>query len=220
MIPVKPAAEPPEFEVKVRVPGHRALAEMVGQKPNPPRPKGKAFKKVANRREDIPSKEFPTYWVSAINDLLFAYNRICAYSCFRIHRVTGASSIDHMAPKSRRWDQVYEWSNYRLASSRMNARKNDFEDILDPVTIQAGWFQLHEFGFAMCANPALPHDLIDRIDKTIERLKLNDEFHLEQREEDVNKYLDGDWTLAELVRQSPFVAMELRRHGRLREGDR
>ena len=106
MIPVKPAAEPPEFEVKVRVPGHRALAEMVGQKPNPPRPKGKAFKKVANRREDIPSKEFPTYWVSAINDLLFAYNRICAYSCFRIHRVTGAASVDHMAPKSRRWDQV------------------------------------------------------------------------------------------------------------------
>ena len=222
MIPVSPAPEPAEFDSTVRQPGLRLIAEKIGEKPIPARKKGKPFKKLVgvDTRDKIPADEFKDYWRKAIDHMLIAYNRICAYSCFRIHRVTGASSIDHMAPKSRRWDQVYEWSNYRLASSRMNARKNDFEDILDPVTIQAGWFQLHEFGFAMCANPALPHDLIDRIDKTIERLKLNDEFHLEQREEDVNKYLDGDWTLKELIQQSPFVAMELRRHGRLRRGDR
>ncbi len=221
MIPVSPAPEPAKFNSTVRQPGLRLIAEKIGDRPIPPRKKGRPFKKLVgvDSRDKIPADEFKDYWREAIDDMLIAYKQICAYSCFRIHRVTGAASVDHMAPKSRSWDQVYEWSNYRLASSRMNARKNDFEDILDPFTIQAGWFQLQEYGFAMCANPALSQALIERIDQTIARLKLNDEYHIEQREEDVNKYLDGDWTWAELVRQSPFVAMELRRHGRLRDGD-
>lgn len=218
MIRIMLATEPDGFDSAVRQPGLRSLAEKVGEKPLPRKP-GRPFQKIADSRDKIPPEEFKDYWREAIPHMMTAYKQICAYSCFRIHRITGAASIDHMAPKSRRWDQVYEWSNYRLASSRMNARKNNFEDILDPFEIQEGWFQLEDFGYGIRANPGLPQQLVDRIKDTISRLKLDDEYHREQREEDANQYLDGHWSYAELVRQSPFVASELRRQGRLLAGD-
>ncbi|RLS51653.1 MAG: hypothetical protein DWH91_18350 [Planctomycetota bacterium] len=221
MIPVSPAPEPADFDSTVRQPGLRLIAEKIGEKPIRSRKKGKPFKKLAgvDARDKIPADEFKDYWREAIDDMLIAYNRICAYSCFRIHRVTGAASVDHMAPKSRRWDQVYEWSNYRLASSRMNARKNNFEDILDPFEIENGWFQLADFGFAVCANPELNQDMTKRVKATILRLNLNDEHHLTQREDDIDSYVSGDWSWQELVKQSPFVARELLRQGRLRPED-
>ncbi len=225
MIPVSLAPEPAEFDSTVRQPGLRLIAEKIGEKPIPSRKNGSPFKKLVgvNTRDKIPADEFKDYWREAIHDMLIAYKRICAYSCFSIHRITGAASVDHMAPKSRRWDRVYEWSNYRLASSRMNARKNNFEDILDPFEIQDGWFQLEDFGFGIRANPNLQQDLIDRINETIKRLKLNDEYHRNQREQDIEEYMNGKGGLAiplwKLEQESPFVASELRRHGRLRAGD-
>lgn len=218
MMRIMLATEPDRFDVLVRQPGLRLIAEKVGEKPLPRRP-GRPFQKIADSRDAIPPEEFKDYWREVIPHMMTAYKQICAYSCFRIHRVTGAPSVDHMAPKSRRWDQVYEWSNYRLASSRMNARKNNFEDILDPFEIQDGWFQLEDFGYGIRANPNATQQLIDRIHKTISRLKLDDEYHREQREEDANQYLDGHWSYIELIRQSPFVASELRRQGRLLSKD-
>jgi hypothetical protein len=82
-----------------------------------------------------------------------AYHQICAYSCFRIHPVTGAQSADHFAPKSQSWRKVYQWSNYRLCSGRLNARKNDYGDVLDPFEIQPGWFQLELLGFQVIPDP-------------------------------------------------------------------
>jgi hypothetical protein len=117
MIKVTPAPEPAGFDRDVRQPGLRAIAEKAGERPVPPRLKGRAFKKIADRREDIPGESFPSYWTKALDDLMTAYDSICAYSCFRIHPVTGSRTVDHMAAKSRAWDQVYEWMNYRLACS-------------------------------------------------------------------------------------------------------
>ena len=223
MIQIMLATEPDGFDSLVRQPGLRSIAAKVGEKPLPKR-RGPPFKKIAETRDKIPPEEFKDYWREAIPDMMTAYKQICAYSCFRIHRITGAVSVDHMAPKSRRWDRVYEWSNYRLASSRMNARKNNFEDIIDPFEIQDGWFQLEDFGFGIRANPNLQQqDLIGRINETINRLKLNDEYHRTQRELDIEEYLIGKKgstvPLWKLEQESPFVALELRRQGRLRVGD-
>ncbi len=41
----------------------------------------------------LPSSEFPAYWTKAIKDLMEAYDSICAYCCFRIHRVSRGCSI-------------------------------------------------------------------------------------------------------------------------------
>lgn len=217
MIPVAPKSEPATFAARVRQPGLRAIAEMCGKKPPFKRTKGQPFKRIANSESEIRANEFPTYWTEALDDLMSAYGEICAYSCFRIHPVTGARSADHFAAKSRAWNRVYEWDNYRLCCSRMNARKNDFADIIDPFEIQPGWFQLELLGFQVVPAPELNDTTRLRVQQTIDRLGLNSFRRL--REQDAERYWSGDVSLKVLTSESPFVASELRRQGRLHESD-
>jgi hypothetical protein len=217
MMHVEPAPEPASFQAKVREPGLRAIAELVGRKPVPARTGGKPFARVANREEDIPSRKFPTYWTRALDDLMDGYGELCAYSCFRIHRVTGAGSVDHFAAKSGDWDQVYEWLNYRLCCSRLNARKNDFGDVLDPFDVEDGWFHLELVGFQVIPAPGLSQGVVDRVQATVDRLGLND--FRREREEDAEGYWARDYSLRALKKESPFVARELHRQSRLNEGD-
>jgi hypothetical protein len=215
MIRVTPAAEPASFHERVRAPGLRAVAEMVGERP--PRSAGPRFKVRAPRREDINPDDFPPYWTEALDDLMVAYDRICAYSCFRIHPVTGSRSVDHMVAKSRRWDMVYEWTNYRLACSRLNARKKDFQDVLDPFEIIDGWFQLELVGFQVKPAKDLKDPIRAQVKQSIDRLGLN-EFR-RWRARDAENYWRGEISQTVLVEESPFVAKELRRQGRLNPGD-
>jgi hypothetical protein len=215
MIRVTPAPEPPHFDRLVRIPGLRAIAEMVGERP--PRRGGRRFQKIADRRQDIPPDKFPPYWAEVLDDLMTAYNRICAYSCFRIHPVTGSRSVDHMAPKSCSHDRVHEWSNYRLASSLLNARKKEFGDVLDPFEIIDGWYQLELLGFQVLPDPKLPARIRNRVKQTIERLRLDD--FRTWRERDAENYWARKISLAILTEESPFVAKELRRQGRLNDED-
>lgn len=232
MIRVARAPEPPDFDAKVRQPGLRAIAEMTGQAPVHPRRSGKAYKQRTrkevqsdgtsisvpiDRPEDLPASKIEPYWTKAIADLMQAYDEVCAYSCFRIHPVTGAASVDHMAPKSRAWDRVYEWDNYRLAAARLNARKNAFGDVLDPFEVQNGWFELELVGFQVLPAHGLTAAIRQEIQNTIDRLKLDD--LRSAREEDAVSYWEEQVSFARLMKESPFVAMELRRQGRLLAGD-
>jgi hypothetical protein len=217
VIPVTRAPKPKQFDDKVRRPGLRAIAEMVGRPTPYKRTAGKPFKKIAARERDIPTARFPAYWTEALDDLMNAYHKICAYTCFRIHPVTGARSADHFAPKSIHWRKVYVWSNYRLCCSRMNARKNDFGSVLDPFKIKPGWFQLELLGFQVIPDPKLSKVIRNRIQDSINRLGLND--FKSDREKDAERYWKGDISLPVLKEESPFVADELRRQGRLNPGD-
>lgn len=217
MIPVRPAPEPKTFDEKVRRPGLRAIAEMVGKRPPYKRTAGKPLKKISARERDIPAKRFPAYWTKALDDLMSAYDEVCAYTCFRIHPVTGARSADHFAPKSRSWDEVYVWSNYRLCCSRVNARKNDFGSVLDPFKVKPDWFQLEFLGFQVLPDPNLPKTVRNKIQDSIDRLGLND--FKSDREKDAERYWKRDVSLSVLKEESPFVAYELHRQGRLNPGD-
>ena len=217
MIPVAPAPEPADFDSQVRQPGLIAIAEMVDKPPPYRRTAGKAHRKMADQESDIPAEHFPAYWTRALDDLMRAYRQTCAYACFRIHPVTGARSADHFAPKSRHWQDVYAWSNYRLCCSRMNARKNDFHHVLDPFLIQPNWFQLELLGFQVIPNFELEPAIVDQIQTTIDTLGLND--FCREREEDAERYWAGDYSLRILQQESPFVAYELHRQNRLRAGD-
>ncbi len=211
MIPVTLRPEPECFATKVREPGKLAIAELVGEKPK--RLAGKRIPKVAERRDEIPAHAFPPYWTECLPELMLAYDRVCAFSCFRIHPITGAASVDHMAPKSRRWEKVYEWSNYRLACSKMNARKRNFEDLIDPFEVRDDWFYLELVGFSAYPNPSLGAKTRERILGTIDRLKLNN--FRDQRAEDAENLWSGRITFEHLQHESPFVARELMRQDRV-----
>lgn len=215
MIHVTPAPEPASFEAKVRTPGKRAIAELTGQQPTPPRRRGKPFNAIASRPEDIPPREFPTYWTEDLSEMMESYNRICAYACLGINPVTGAASVDHMAPKSRHWKRVYEWDNYRLACSRMNSRKSSFDDVIDPFDAIDDWFQLELVGFQVVPNPNLDTPTTLLVEETIARLNLNDQDLCDIREKHATYFWTNEVSMTYLRQESPFVARELVRQNRL-----
>lgn len=198
MIPVREAPEPPGFDRTVRQPGceRRAAKQAAGDGP------------------------WPDTWRACLEDLCAAYNETCAYLAVRIRRAVSPPTVDHYRPKSRYPELAYEWSNYRLASPRMNARKGDSEDVIDPFKVADGWFQLADLVSMMVVpGPDLTQGDRRMVETTIQRLNLNDVLCRRDRGEDWEAYAAGEISLAHLQRSSPFVAREAERHGLLRPCD-
>lgn len=210
MIRVEQAPEPADFDSKVRIPGLRAIAEMTGA-PALPKRRGRPRQVIAMAPDAIPADKFPPLWREALPELLDAYGRVCAYMSFYIERVTGAASVDHMLPKSLDWCDIYEWRNYRLACSLMNSRKNAHRDVLDPFEIESSWFCMELVGYQVIPNPDLPVDIHQKVQATIERLKLNDYECLKLREEYADEFYRGDISQERLRRRAPFLAREIER---------
>ncbi len=148
-----------------------------------------------------------------------AYDRICAYMAIWIEEVTGVGTIDHMIPRSVDWNHVYEWDNYRLACSLMNSRKNDAIAVLDPFQVEPGWFELDLVGMQVRASGTVSPNIRDRLERTIERLRLNENDCRAARRVYFENHIDQSISYAYLCRRAPFLAMEIRRQGFLRNGD-
>ena len=218
MIPVQPAEEPADFDASVRQPGLQAIAERVGEMPA--RNAGRRYSQVAESRDEIPASAFPPYWREALEDLLERYDRICSYLCLYIPRGTGAPSVDHLIAKSMRWDKVYEWHNYRLACSLMNARKGAVASVLDPFEVEDGWFAMELVAFQVVPGEGLTGEIPAAVEGTIRRLHLNEPTCCDARAEYAEEYWKGQIQFDYLERRAPFVARELQRQGRLVGGDR
>ena len=182
MIHVDPQPEPPGFDALVRQRGSRALAE---------------------GREDL-----PPYWRDCLPDLYQCYRGVCAYLCVLIPRGTGARSVDHVAPKSKRRDLAYEWGNYRLVSVLMNSRKREFEDVLDPFEIDDGWFVLELSFLQVMPSPSLDEPTRSKVQATIDRLGLNDAECVAARALYYQPYVEGLLAPEQLREWSPFVARQ------------
>jgi len=185
VIHVEPQPEPPGFDAQVRQRGLRALAE------------GRA--------------EVPPYWRACLPDLYERYRGLCAYLCVLIPRGTGAHSVDHFVPKSKRPDLAYEWSNYRLASALMNAKKREFDDVLDPFEVEDGWFIVELSFLQVMPSPALDEATRAKVQATIDRLGLNDKECLDARAGHYQLHVESDLS-AEAW--SPFVARQVFGEGR------
>lgn len=219
MIRVEPVREPPEFDKQVRQRGLRAIAEMVGEKNLAPR-RGGRFKKIADRREDIPGGAFPNYWCNALPRMREVYHQTCAYMGVRIHPATGAGTVDHFIPRKAAWDQVYEWANYRFSCARVNGWKGEHILPFDPFTLPDELCALEFVMFQVKPGNAAAGPLEQVVDDMINRqLRLNELPCRDLREEYFNDYMSGERSLRLLERDAPFVAMELRRQGMLRPGD-
>lgn len=218
MIRVVPAPAPADFDQRVRRKGLDAIAELVGEAPSRKRP-GRQRRQTFASRADIPPDRFPPYWRDVLPDMLDSYRRLCAYLALYIEPATGSPTVDHVVPKSKRWDQVYEWSNYRLACALINSRKNDTDLVLDPFHIGDDLFALELVEFQVKPGAGAVGALQAAVEGTIHKLGLNLTVCCAARREYAESYEVGEIDLAYLERRAPFVARELRRQGRLLRGD-
>jgi hypothetical protein len=196
-MPLVLAPEPTMFDSRVRRRGSAYLARV-------PRPTAEQFRTHA-------------FWREALTELHNAYRGICAYSCHWIPRDTGADTVEHFRPKSVEPALAYEWTNYRLVCATLNGRKGDSTVVLDPMSIEWGWFWIEFPSLLVKPGDDLPADVEGLVSGTIERLGLNDELTcLSSRLRYTRDYCRRcvNWEL--MQRDAPFLASEIERQG-LRE---
>ena len=194
LIPLIQAPEPNNFEKRVRVPGRAFLLKT-------PFPAGAQWK----GRE---------YWRNAIPDLRHAYSNICAYcSSYTVDSEQPKhNSVDHFIPKSVKPSLAYEWQNYRLCRARLNNRKDNHQDVLDPFKLTTETFLMDFRTFLLKPNPALSQSRRDLVKLTIKRLALNDDNdYVRERIGAIREYCLGQVTLAQLSTKYPFIAYEMKR---------
>lgn len=197
MIPVQAKPEPPDFNDKVRLPGLASIA-IAAIDPNQPVPRGTTIK---------------PYWRKCLDDLHREYAGVCAYAAIYVERVTGGVSADHFVAKSSNVALAYEWSNYRLACMTMNARKRDFEDVLDPFLLAPDTFRLELVTGAIFPNPDLHSVAKGEAAATIKRLGLDSPNFREMRARHYQEYRQNEYNSAHLKKRSPFVWYEANRQG-------
>lgn len=199
MIPVQKASEPKSFEEKVRQPGLKWLEENA----------------VPLNVKLSAETKLPPYWREALPDLHASYGGICAYLCVFIERVTGGCSVDHYVAKSSVAGLAYDWDNYRLACSTMNARKNKYDDVLDPFDLRPGMFALELVTGRIYPNAQPATVDFAAAEATMKRLGLDDADVREMRVRRFTDYVTGDVTASFLKRHSPFIWSEALRQNLL-----
>jgi len=191
-----PAPQPPgNYEADVRIPGTAFLAVH-------PHPSAEDWK--GHR-----------HW-KAVHSYLYAeMHGICVYcASFTPRRSSRTSidhtSIDHFVPKGRNPALAFEWTNFRLCRARLNNRKGDFEDVIDPYLIQNGWFRLNFTTFALYPDSNLPLQIQQQIANSISRLGLNDDdAYVNERARVIYRYADAKLPYADIQRRYPFIASEM-----------
>ncbi|HFF6179426.1 TPA: hypothetical protein ACGCG3_000594 [Stenotrophomonas maltophilia] len=199
MIPVGAQPEPADFDAKVRVRGARSMRTK-GIDPDQPLPV---------------DKKLSPFWRDCLDDLYREYSQTCAYLAVYIERAVGGVTADHFVAKSKMPGQAYEWANFRLASSIVNARKCDFDDVLDPFVLLPEWFRLDLVTGQIYPNSDLDPADIERVADTIERVGLDNETNRKMRARHFQYYCEGDITEKFLRGYSPFVCYEAERQGLL-----
>lgn len=191
MIPVIRQPEYPEFDARVRQPG---LMFLKGNR----NPSDKDFKKH-------------NYWSKAAKNLHKAYMGCCAYTTLRL---LDAGSVDHFLPKTKYPYLAYEWDNYRLARQKINVRKGNTEEIVDPFTVHIGWFVLDLPSCLIRPGDGLGQELRKKVNSTINILQLNaDDRLVQERCDFLVNLADGDITMNFLAQRYPFLSIEVERQG-------
>ncbi len=201
MIPLTLKPEPPLFNTRVRIPGQNHLQN-----------------KGINISLPLPSgTKITSYWTrdEGLDELHKEYNGVCAYLAVHFERIMGGATVDHYLPKALRPDLAYEWSNYRLCSSIMNSRKNDYLDVIDPFSMQDNWFFLELTTGRIYPNAALADIKKNAASLTITRLQLDGGVGRKLRTDYWDDYINNDISSNYLQRKAPFVWHEANRQGLL-----
>jgi uncharacterized protein (TIGR02646 family) len=155
------------------------------------------------------------YWREIHMDLYQWHQGVCVYCASWTprpsrQRVSDHTTIDHFVPKNRNAQLAYEWSNFRLVRSKLNRRKDIFEDVIDPCALQSGWFRLNFTTFMLEPDVNISAEAQIRIATTISRLQLNDDpAYVTERARVVFQYAAGKIAFGDVQRLYPFIASEM-----------
>lgn len=196
MIPVTRQPKPGDFNRLVRDPGKTHLRGSPTPTPEPRYVRKKPL------------------WQKVGVHLHAAYSEVCAYTCHRIALDTGFCTVEHFVPIKVDPQKAYEWDNYRLVCGRLNGRKGDHQDVLDPFQLADNVFTLQFPSLLVKPSPGLAPQLETDAWATINRLKLNDDGTcVRERQVRVRDYCTGDISFNHLRKEAPFIAHELQRQG-------
>ncbi|PMS25284.1 hypothetical protein C0Z19_10045 [Trinickia soli] len=113
-------------------------------------------------------------------------------------------------PKTKDPSLAYEWSNFRLCRAKLNHRKGEHDDVLDPYVLAEGWFRFNFTTFELYPDPDLSDDDKKKVNATIVRFELNEDDNLvQERLRAVYAYADGKLTREQLTRLYPLIASEM-----------
>lgn len=189
MLPIILHPEPPYFNEKIRIPGNNWL------------------------RLNSSPRRFKNLWRNCLKDMHKQYNGICCYYVIYIELDSGTESIDHFAPKSKYADKAYEWTNFRFCCIQANRRKQNYEDVIDPISLEKDILKL-DFGTGeIFYDETISSVQKALLDSTIFRLKLNNPALCQMRKSNYAAYLRDELTPKGLAARSPFVYHEAVRQG-------
>jgi hypothetical protein len=153
------------------------------------------------------------YWKKVHGNLYSLYHGICAYCAQWTPRLASPrfnyTSIDHFIPKSCEPWLAYEWSNLRLCRARLNLKKGDSLDVVDPLFVADGWFIIDFLTYLIKSNPSAPVWVRWRVERTITRLDLNSNDYVDERINIIRLYVLGRINLSQLHEKYPFIAAEV-----------
>lgn len=157
MIPVNAVAPPPDFDQLVRKPGLKWLQTLNGR-----RPTQKEWTKNA-------------LWNLVKVELTEMFSGFCAYSAIKI---ATKGEVDHWLAKATHTMNAYDWDNFRIAIHEVNnwkPRKDAHLKLIDPLTVQPGWFRVNFFTGETESTEKLPQALRK---KAINSIRLSNQGNL------------------------------------------
>lgn len=196
LIPVTLPPPPPHYIPKVREPGEVFLRLN-------PRPQSRDW---SNQN----------YWRFIHSYLYKSLGGICVYCASWTPRRnassvgTDSTSIDHFVPKSINPQKAYDWNNFRLCRTRLNNRKGEHTDVLDPCAMTTRCFRLDFSTFRIKPTNGLSASLEAKVKSTINRFQLNDDAdYVAQRIQVIRDYSLGMVPIERLRTKYPFIAEEI-----------
>lgn len=154
----------------------------------------------AGRKKNKRPKDF---WTPFKPQLAEAFCDLCAYSA--MYEPVG--TVDHFLPVDADETLAYEWRNYRFAAGWINSSKSKAINILDPLVVQTGWFEVLLPSLQLVVTARVPDELREKAEYTLIRLHLRDDERLiRQRRRWYQMYLEGELSLEGLRACAPLIA--------------
>ena len=217
MIPVEMPPEPPDFDARVRQPGHEHLQQK-GHDPAQPPPTHDGFLRNADQGK-------ADYWRRVRDALKKGYVNRCVYSCFYLSEEqiyaqdSFKHSIDHFKPVSQSPARlIYEWSNLRWAWELINIYKGDsiIPESHDPTQMTSNLVKLQRDkrgDWIVIPESSLTDLEQEKIDRTIRNLGLNNPKVKIMRNQCITHFLENkcQYSIELMKKYQPFIYRELRR---------